>query len=584
MRRRPVASPRRGPRRIGRRAHPERAADIAGDDPHPVGGDIEARREVMPQHDRALRRAKESVAATPRVEARERAARLHRGHDDALVDGSYPRDMPPGRKSRRAGRGRPGGETVPVDRDIARCLGPDQRRSGFDRASEVGDRLACAVLDRDRLRPVARRRLGLGDDKRGRVPHVDHAQRTGCGDHHVGAAPARVIALTSRAPSRLQVGRRWHRDHPRHRQASCVVLAVAANATASGQTPRAPLGFTRSSSRNRPAPVEADDPRSGVKPSCMERCRLRCAARATMASIACDQRARRAIATDATLAVLMPAGCLTGWKPNERTEGDAACWVSRSAPPRRAAVCAAPLRRAAMISLDLLINAIVAGVLLGGFYAAVSVGITISFGMLDIANIAQPAFILLGSTPPTSSTATGRPDPDRHRDDAGVLPIGDGGLQRALLPRVREAGRPGDRGLAFFFGLLFIGEVSLVLVFGVDYRFVEASYIGPAIKMGILDLPLRMLIPFVFSLLMIGGMQLFLIAQLSRTSVLAVAGSRRAAADGGEPAADQARGGRPLDARPARLAGSFMIIIQPVEPSIGATISAASSRSACSAE
>src|SRR5205823_10955504 len=50
-----------------------------------------------------------------------------------------------------------------------------------------------------------------------------------------------------------------------------------------------------------------------------------------------------------------------------------------------------------MVSLDLLINAIVAGILLGGFYAAVTVGITISFGMLDIANIAQPAFILLGS-------------------------------------------------------------------------------------------------------------------------------------------------------------------------------------------
>src|ERR1700688_934785 len=49
------------------------------------------------------------------------------------------------------------------------------------------------------------------------------------------------------------------------------------------------------------------------------------------------------------------------------------------------------------VSLDLPINSIVAGILLGGFYAAVSVGITISFGMLDIANIAQPAFILLGA-------------------------------------------------------------------------------------------------------------------------------------------------------------------------------------------
>ena len=45
----------------------------------------------------------------------------------------------------------------------------------------------------------------------------------------------------------------------------------------------------------------------------------------------------------------------------------------------------------------LVLNAIVAGLLLGGFYAAVSVGISISFGMLDVVNIAHPAFIILGS-------------------------------------------------------------------------------------------------------------------------------------------------------------------------------------------
>ena len=50
-----------------------------------------------------------------------------------------------------------------------------------------------------------------------------------------------------------------------------------------------------------------------------------------------------------------------------------------------------------MIPLDLAINAIVVGLLLGGFYAAVTIGVTISFGMLDIVNIAHPAFIMLGS-------------------------------------------------------------------------------------------------------------------------------------------------------------------------------------------
>src|SRR6202011_6329845 len=49
------------------------------------------------------------------------------------------------------------------------------------------------------------------------------------------------------------------------------------------------------------------------------------------------------------------------------------------------------------ISFDLLGNALVSGLLLGRFYAAVAIGVSISFGMLDIVNIAHPAFILLGS-------------------------------------------------------------------------------------------------------------------------------------------------------------------------------------------
>src|SRR6266436_5165180 len=50
-----------------------------------------------------------------------------------------------------------------------------------------------------------------------------------------------------------------------------------------------------------------------------------------------------------------------------------------------------------MFSYDLLLNAVTAGLLLGGFYAAVTVGVSISFGILDIVNIAHPAFIILGS-------------------------------------------------------------------------------------------------------------------------------------------------------------------------------------------
>src|SRR5690348_3679725 len=56
------------------------------------------------------------------------------------------------------------------------------------------------------------------------------------------------------------------------------------------------------------------------------------------------------------------------------------------------------LRRARrLFSWDLLRDAVVLGVLLGCFYAAVSVGLSISFGLLDVPHVAHPAFLVLAS-------------------------------------------------------------------------------------------------------------------------------------------------------------------------------------------
>src|SRR5262249_24783188 len=75
----------------------------------------------------------------------------------------------------------------------------------------------------------------------------------------------------------------------------------------------------------------------------------------------------------------------------------------RLAPSRRASSRTASSERGSSeaagmdFPFELFINAVVAGVLLGGFYAAVTAGVSISFGMLDIVNIAHPGFIILGS-------------------------------------------------------------------------------------------------------------------------------------------------------------------------------------------
>src|ERR1700687_98151 len=162
----------------------------------------------------------------------------------------------------------------------------------------------------------------------------------------------------------------------------------------------------------------------------------------------------------------------------------------------RYAAAAMPVETRMDTSTELVVTAIVAGLLLGGFYAAVTAGVSISFGMLDIVNIAHPAFIILGSYIAYFININYGVDPIL----VSILALPAFYALGAVVYQVyyqsfEKRGQESLRGLAFFFGLLFITEVSLILVFGVDYRYVEAAYIGPSIHLGLIDLPLRMLVP-----------------------------------------------------------------------------------------
>jgi len=57
-------------------------------------------------------------------------------------------------------------------------------------------------------------------------------------------------------------------------------------------------------------------------------------------------------------------------------------------------------------------------------------------------------------------------------------------------------GQESLRGLAFFFGILFITEVALVLIFGVDYRLVKTVYGETTWRLGAVDFPMRLVVPF----------------------------------------------------------------------------------------
>jgi len=223
-----------------------------------------------------------------------------------------------------------------------------------------------------------------------------------------------------------------------------------------------------------------------------------------------------------------------------------------------------------IFSYDLLINAIVSGILIGGFYAAVACGITISFGILDIVNIAHPAFIILGSYAAYIVNATFGLDP--ILTSIVMVPafyaLGAGIYQVYYLAFERR-NQESLRGLAFFFGLLFITEVSLVLFFGVDYRYVDASYSGPSWHFAMLDIPLRILVPCLVSLLLIAILQLILTRTFVGRAIMAVSQDQQALR---LMAVDPVRIKRiafGISIATASLAGAFLIIIQPVEPSVG---------------
>lgn len=223
-----------------------------------------------------------------------------------------------------------------------------------------------------------------------------------------------------------------------------------------------------------------------------------------------------------------------------------------------------------IFSLDLFSNAIVSGVLLGGFYCAVAVGITIAFGMLDIVNIAHPAFIMAGGFIAYYCNTHLGIDPVLACLIAAVPAYAVGRLlYRFYYLAFEKRGEESLQGLAFFFGILFIIEVGLILTFGVDYRFVEAAYIGPTISIGFLAIPWRLLVPLIVGLAMIGSIMVFLSKTFIGKAILAVSQ---------DPLALRLVGGNPVKVKEvafglsiatAIIAGALLIIIQPIEPSLG---------------
>jgi branched-chain amino acid transport system permease protein len=220
--------------------------------------------------------------------------------------------------------------------------------------------------------------------------------------------------------------------------------------------------------------------------------------------------------------------------------------------------------------LALLLNAVVSGLLLGSLYAAAAVGLAVSFGMLDIVNIAHPALMVLGAF--AVVVLTGMTGLDPLLAALLLAPafwLLGAGIYTAYHRFFERRGDEALQGLAFFFGLMFIIEVGLVMSFGADQRFVEPPYAYVTWFLGEIDLPLRMLVPAVAALAAIAALLLFLRYSFTGRAIAAVAQDPEALRLLAIDPVRMKRLAFGISVAFAGLAGGALVVVQPIDPWAG---------------
>ncbi len=159
--------------------------------------------------------------------------------------------------------------------------------------------------------------------------------------------------------------------------------------------------------------------------------------------------------------------------------------------------------------LETLAQAVINGLLIGGIYALVSIGVTLIFGVVKIVNFAQGEFVMIGmyisfflatyfGIDPLLSLVISMP----VMFVVGVL------LQHFLIRRVLGLGDMPQIFLTFALSL-FLMNVALLL-FTANYLTVETPYSDSALYLGPLYFPVAKLIAFMLAMALSGGLWVFL--------------------------------------------------------------------------
>jgi branched-chain amino acid transport system permease protein len=160
--------------------------------------------------------------------------------------------------------------------------------------------------------------------------------------------------------------------------------------------------------------------------------------------------------------------------------------------------------------VDLLAQILINGVLLGGLYAIMALGLALVWGVLNIVNLAHGAFIMLGAYLSWHLYTYLGIDPFLGLPITALVMFLFGyGLQRGLLNLIVRA--PMFNTLLITFGLEVVLTYLAQLAFSADFRTINPSYAGNSIAFGPVVLPQARLMAFGVAIVLTVGMWLFLL-------------------------------------------------------------------------
>jgi len=223
--------------------------------------------------------------------------------------------------------------------------------------------------------------------------------------------------------------------------------------------------------------------------------------------------------------------------------------------------------------MQLLLQVLLNGILQGGLFALMALGLALVWGVLNIVNLAHGAFIMLGGYVVWWLYARTGIDPFALLPVAALALFAIGyGAQRGVLNLVMRG--PMFNTLLITFGLEVVLTYLVWWIFSADFRTINPSYAGRSITLAGITLPLVKLAAFALALALTLAMWLFLL----RTRV-----GRRIRATAQNLVAARLYGVEPrhlyaltfaIGAALAGVAGGLFGMVSQLNPYIGGTLTA----------